>query len=240
MVEDIKKHIKQWSWNKKPHKYQVGPMLFSREIQLDNYFIMKLFRKYITKEEFPAFYTYHLNHYFTSSKEPTEEKQFRVIWEIVEDGLRIQDRHPHSELAKKRKKKLLLFQEYLKSIDQWDYGQSLAELVELKNTAIKNLRDKLDSTKKELSRLKVDYKIRIRHVDRTSIFDLFLQLRELTSPEDGGRIFDDPAQSTWAKMLSNHFETEDPIPFDTALNYVRGKTKIQETHKIFEVKLKGK
>ena len=44
MAEDLKHHIKQWNWTAKPHKYQVGPLFFYREIQLDNYFIMKLFR----------------------------------------------------------------------------------------------------------------------------------------------------------------------------------------------------
>ncbi len=201
---------------------------------------MKLFRKYLVKEEFPAFYQYHLDHYLNSSKNATEETQFKVIWEIVNDGIRIQGRYPHSELAKKRKMKLMSFQEYLKSIDQWDHGQTLDELVELKNTEIKSLTEKLESTKKELSRLKVDYKIQIKNIDRTSVFDLFLQIRDLTSPTSQNRVFNDPSQSTWAKIIANHFETDNPIPFDTTLNYFRGKSKIQDSNKIFEVKPRGK
>ena len=61
-------------------------------------------------------------------------------------------------------------------------------------------------------------------------------MRELKFVETGSRIFEDPAQSTWAKILSNHFEDNHAIPFDTALNYFRGKSKIQDKHKIFLVK----
>jgi len=211
-------------------------MIFFQEIQLDNYFIMKLFRKYITEEEFPGFYQYHLDHYKSRLANATEEKQFTVIWEIIQDGIRIQDRHPHSEIAKRRKKKLLAFQNYLRSIDQWHHSNTMEELVRIKNKEIEDLTVKLETVKKELSRLKVDYKIKINHVDRTSVFDIFLQMRELTAPESGSRVFIDPAQSTWAKILSNHFEDDSAIPFDTALNYFRGKSQVQEAQKRFEVR----
>jgi hypothetical protein len=236
MTEDLKLHIKRWQWGNSPNKYQVGPMLFFREIQLDNYFIMKLYRKYISKENFDEFYQYHLDHYKFCSKEANEETHFKIIWEIVEGGISIQNRHPYSELAKRRKVKLLAFKQYLKTIDQWDHAASLNELVQLKNNEIDELNHKLDSARKELSKLKIDYKIKINHVDRTSIFDLFLQMRELESTKTGSRIFNDPAQSTWAKILSNHFEDDQPIPFDTALNYFRGKSKIQSKHKVFSIK----
>lgn len=237
MTEDLELHIKRWKWGNRPNKYQVGPMFFSREIQLDNYFVMKLYRKYISEDQYPAFYQFHLDHYLSGSTTASEEMHFNVIWEIILHGIRIQDRHPHSDLAKRRKKKLLSFQNYLKSIDKWDRTNTLEELVSLKNSEIDELKKKLEIAKRELSKLKVDYKIQIRHIDRTSVFDLFLQLRELTSPADGNRIFKDPAQSTWAKILANHFEGDGPIPFDTALNYFRGKSEVPEAHKIFEVKL---
>jgi hypothetical protein len=240
MQEELTQHIQRWKWGTKESKYQVGPMIFFQEIQLDNYFIMKLFRKYITEDEFPAFYQYHLDHYKSRSANATEEKQFTVIWEIIQDGIRIQDRHPHSEIAKRRKKKLLAFQHYLRSIDQWHHSNTIEELVRIKSKEIEELTFKLETVKKELSRLKVDYKIKINYVDRTSVFDLFLQMRELTAPESGKRVFIDPSQSTWAKMLSNHFEDDSAIPFDTALNYFRGKSQVQEAHKRFEVRSMAK
>lgn len=236
MTEDLSKHIKRWTWRNVPHKFQVGPAIFSREIQLDNYFIMKLFRGYLTPSSFDDFYNYHLDHYKTSVDNPDEEIHFKIISEIIESGIRIQNRYPHSELAKKRKLKLLSFQKFLKRIDQWGTSSSLEELVQLKSQEIEELQSKLAAAKKELSKLKVDYKIKINHVDRTSIFDLFLQMRDLECTETESRIFNDPAQSTWAKILANHFEDDKPIPFDTALNYFRGKSKIQDKHKVFTVK----
>ena len=239
MQEELTQHIRRWKWGTKESKYQVGPMIFFQEIQLDNYFIMKLFRKYMTEKEYPGFYHYHLDHYKSSSPHATEEKQFKVIWEIIQDGIHIQNRHPHSEIAKRRKKKLLAFQHYLRSIDQWQDSATLEELVRIKNKEIEELTVKLETAKRELSRLKVDYKIKINHVDRTSVFDLFLQIRDLNTP-DNSRIFNDPAQSTWAKILSNHFEDDRDIPFDTALNYFRGKSQVQEAHKRFEVRSTAK
>jgi hypothetical protein len=236
MAEDISKHIKRWRWGQKPHKYQVGPLFFSKEIQLDNYFIMKLFRDYLTPDYFKDFYNYHLDYYKASVEVPDERAHFNVISEIVENGIRIQDRYPHSEIAKKRKKKLLEFRRFLKTIDQWGASSSMEELVQIKNREIEELQAKLDVAKKELSKWKVDYKIKINHVDRTSIFDLFLQVRELENSETGTRVFTDPAQSTWAKILSNHFEDDQSIPFDTALNYFRGKSKIQNKHRLFSLK----
>lgn len=236
MTEDLKLHIKRWRWRNTPNKYQVGPVFFSREIQLDNYFIMKLYRNYISEDKFAEFYNYHFDHYKACVKEANEDAHFKLIWEIVEGGIAIQNRYPYSELAKKRKYKLLAFQQYLKSIDRWNLASSLEELVQLKNKKIAELNLRLDTAKKDLSKLKVDYKIKINHVDRTSVFDLFLQMRDLSSPLDGSRVFNDPAQSTWAKILANHFEDEGPIPFDTALNYFRGKSKIQDDKKLFELK----
>lgn len=236
MAEDLKLHIKRWKWGNAPHKYQVGPVFFYREIQLDNYFIMKLYRNYISEDNFADFYKYHLDHYKSYVKEAEEGSHFKLIWEIIEGGIIIQNRYPYSELAKKRKLKLLAFQQYLERIDQWNHASSLEELVQLKNKEINELSLKLDSVRKELSKLKVDYKIKINHVDRTSVFDLFLQMRDLSNPENGSRVFNDPAQSTWAKILSNHFEDKDPIPFDTALNYFRGKSKIRDNNKLFKLK----
>lgn len=236
MTEDLSKHIKRWAWGNVPNKFQVGPVFFSREIQLDNYFIMKLFRDYLTPSTFGDFYNYHLDHYKASVDNPDEEVHFRIISEIIEGGIRIQNRYPHSEIAKKRKQKLIAFRQFLVGIDQWKTVSSLEELVQSKNQEIEELQSKLKKAKKELSKLKVDYKIKINHVDRNSLFDLFLQMRELKFAETGSRIFEDPAQSTWAKILSNHFEDDHAIPFDTALNYFRGKSKIQDKHKIFMVK----
>jgi hypothetical protein len=236
MTEDLSNHIKRWTWGVAPHKFQVGPVLFSREIQLDNYFIMKLFRDYLTPSSFGDFYNYHLEHYKASVDSPDEATHFKIISEIIDTGIQIQNRYPHSEIAKKRKQKLLSFQQFLKSIDHWATSSSMEELVQLKNQEIDMLQSKLNKARKELSKLKVDYKIKINHVDRNSLFDLFLQMRELKCAETGSRIFEDPAQSTWAKILSNHFEDDQAIPFDTALNYFRGKSKIQDKHKIFLVK----
>jgi hypothetical protein len=236
MTEDLSKHIKRWKWGNVPHKFQVGPVLFSREIQLDNYFLMKLFRDYLIPSTFGDFYNYHLEHYKASVNDTDEELHFKIISEIIESGIQIQNRYPHSEIAKKRKQKLLSFQQFLKTIDQWESSKSIDEFVQLKNMEIEVLQSQLDAAKKELSKLKVDFKIKINHVDRTSIFDLFLQMRELESAETGSRIFNDPAQSTWAKILSNHFEDDQSIPFDTALNYFRGKSKIQDKHKVFSIK----
>ena len=236
MTEDLSKHIKRWKWGNSPHKFQVGPVLFSREIQLDNYFLMKIFRNYLIPSTYDDFYNYHLEHYKASVDNPKEEVHFKIISEIIESGIQIQNRYPHSEIAKKRKQKLIGFQQFLSSIDQWESSSSVEELVLLKNMEIETLKARLDEAKKELSKLKVDYKIKINHVDRTSIFDLFLQMRELEITETGSRVFNDPAQSTWAKILSNHFEDDQPIPFDTALNYFRGKSKIQDKHKVFSVK----
>ena len=130
----------------------------------------------------------------------------------------------------------MAFQQYLIGIDQWNQTSSLEELLHLKNKEIDELSLKLEIAKNELSKLKVDYKIKINQVNRTSIFDLFLQIRELAYPKDGGRVFNDPAQSTWAKILANHFEDENSIPFSTALNYFRGKTIVDEKYKLFEIK----
>ena len=221
-----------------PNKYQVGPMFFFREIQLDNYFIMKLYRKYISEENFDEFYKYHLDHYKSCVRMANEDTHFKVIWEIIEGGIAVQNRYPHSDLAKKRKQKLLAFRQYLKSIDHRNLSSSLEELIRLKNDEIDALKQKLDSVSRDLSKLKVDFKIKINHVDRTTVFDLFLQMRDLSNPANGSRIFIDPAQSTWAKILANHFEDDGAIPFDTALNYFRGKSKTKNSHQLFEVKPK--
>ncbi len=236
MMEDLKLHIKRWKWGFKPNKYQVGPILFFQEIQMDNYFLMKLYRNYISVDNFNEFYQYHLDHYKSSVKEADEFSHFKLIWEIIEAGIAIQNRYPFSELAKKRKLKLLAFRSFLKSIDQWNHSYSLEELVSLKNAEIESLKKKLAVAKKDLSRLKIDYKIKINQVDRTTVFDLFLQMRDLSNPKDGSRVFNDPAQSTWAKILANHFEDDDHIPFDTALNYFRGKSKIHDNHRLFNLK----
>lgn len=157
MMEDLKLHIKRWKWGSKPSKYQVGPILFFKEIQLDNYFLMKLYRKYMSENNFDDFYKYHLDHYKSSVNKADDLSHFKLIWKIIEAGIAIQNRYPFSELAKKRKKKLMAFRKFLKSIDQWNHSYSIEELVSLKNTEIESLKQKLAKVKKDLSRLKVDY-----------------------------------------------------------------------------------
>jgi hypothetical protein len=233
MEMNLDRYFSMRSWGKKYHRFQIGPLVFSNRYMAGNYLHMKLYKSYLNPETYPGFYKYHLK-YFQSNCSESEQQFLKVMWETVNLGIWICKNHPHSLRAKKRLAKLVLFGEYLRSIDHWEISYTKDELVDLKTLQITNLQDELKKLKSQLSALKVDYKIKCP--DKESIIDIILQIRDLENQE-GNQIFKCPSQSTWAKIISNYFETNEPIPFDTALNYLRRKSIFRDSR--VKIELKG-
>lgn len=198
-----------------------------------NYFHMKIYKPYLNPDTYPEFYLYHLK-YFQSKTSGSEQQFFAVVWDTVNRGIWICQNHPHSVRATKRLQRLLMFQDYLRSIDQWQITFSKDELLEFKSEKIEDLLSKIKELKSQLSSYKVDYKINCP--DKESIISLVLNIRDLED-ERGNLIFKCSGQSTWAKLISNHFKTDTDIPFDTIMNYLRGKTKISDRRQKISVEI---
>ncbi len=220
---NLDRYFSMRSWGKKYHRFQIGPLLFSNKYMAGNYLHMKLYKSYLNPDTYSKFYQFHLNYYQLKTS-GSEEQFFQVFWDTVNRGIWICQNHPHSVRATKRLHKLLMVQDFLKTIDKWQLTFSRDELLEFKTAEINELNLKVKALKSQLSAYKVDYKIKCP--DKESIISLMLQIRNLEN-EQGSQIFKCPGQSTWAKIVSNYFETNDAIPFDTALNYFRGKSRIK-------------
>lgn len=214
--------IQRWQLGtKEASKYQVGPLFFYNKTNVGNYFVMKIFRPYINKDTYNDFYRFHLNHYIKRNPLGTEKEFFEVIWEIVKEGIENQKKLPYSITAIKRKDKLAEFQQYLKSIDHWHNTKPIEDVLKEKNEKIEELEAEIQKFKSELKRLNtVDgAKINIKNGPKESVISLFLQMQRLKGSNGDGLLITN-AQTTWAKILSNHFlENGKPIKYGTALNY---------------------
>jgi len=219
---DREQYIQRWRLgSKKVSKYQVGPLFFYNKTNVGNYFVMKIFRPYINKASYDDFYRFHLNHYIKRNPLGTEKEFFEVIWEIVKEGIENQRKTPYSTTAIKRKDKLAEFQQYLKSIDHWHNTKPIEDVLKEKKEKIEELEAETQKLKSELKRLNtVDgAKIDINNGSKESVISLFLQMQRLKGLNGYGLLITN-AQTTWAKILSNHFlEKGKPIKYGTALNY---------------------
>lgn len=227
---DREQYIQRWRLgSKKVSRYQVGPLFFYNKTNVGNYFVMKIFRPYINKDIYNDFYRFHLNHYIKRNPLGTEKEFFEVIWEIVKEGIENQRKLPYSTTAIKRKDKLAEFQQYLQSIDHWQNTKPIEDVLKEKNEKIEELEAEIKKLKSELKRLNtVDgAKIDISNGSKESVISLFLQMQRLEYTK-GKELLITKAQTTWAKILSNHFlEKGKPIKYGTALNYFQVEDKDQ-------------
>ena len=233
--------------------YHVGPMFFSNQIQSKNYFVMKIFDDKIDNHNYLDFYNFHLSYYLNKCTDGTEEGHLEFIWKVVEEGILNQRRYPYDSISLKRKEKLEDFQRFLRSIDQWAITD--CETQETKDRRIRELEKQVAALKEDLAnyRIQKKYRINIRKIDKMSIADLLIQLQELKSPEDNETYLYTPAETTWAKIISNFFlENGEDIKFGTVLNYFQKdgepdetgkplrKIPIKEPHSLFKLKIKEK
>jgi len=108
-----------------PHPYDLGIFTGLKEGSEDHHFLSKLWE--MPEQEYDRYDQRHLN-YFLQKQPEGEQEFFSFGWAITQRRLKhYEDQPPFaSEHAKymHRIEKLILFQQYLRSIDQWNTGRT--------------------------------------------------------------------------------------------------------------------
>lgn len=230
-----------------PHAYEVGRPLVQNMAFADNYFCLKLYE--INDAEYEALYTFHQDS-FLQSNPGKEEEFFAHVYDIVATRIKyLKQQNPflsksasHSELIHK----LQAFQQFLNSIDQWNHHKSLETVIAEKEEQILQMKagmQLLETRLQDLHQYESSEKIRIVEGKLATVIDLFLQIQELTLPDDR-KLFRSQTQSPWYKLISKYFNHgENEIPINTARNYfpaqknvklIKG-SEVQEEDKVFRI-----
>jgi hypothetical protein len=210
-------------FNFSPHRFELGrPFTFNRSY-VDNFFFLKLYE--LNKEEYSAFYKYHLDYFLMENT--NEEKEFlSYVYELTTTRINYYKHQTPFDsrhlVNKESLEKLNKFLKFLHSIDQWNHHKSLEILLTEKEEQIQNLKaqiENLGNQIKELSQYESAEKISIVEGKLSTVIDLFKQIQELTLPDER-KLFRSQTQSPWYKMLSKYFlHGEKEIPINTARNY---------------------
>jgi hypothetical protein len=210
-------------FNFSPHRFELGrPFTFNRSY-VDNFFFLKLYE--LNKEEYSAFYKYHLDYFLMENT--NEEKEFlSYVYELTTTRINYYKHQTPFDsrhlVNKESLEKLIKFLKFLHSIDQWNHHKSLEILLTEKEEQIQNLKaqiENLGNQIKELNQYESAEKISIVEGKLATVIDLFKQIQEL-SLSDERKLFRSQTQSPWYKMLSKYFlHGEKDIPINTARNY---------------------
>lgn len=205
-----------------PHQYDLGTIMGLWHNHDDNHFLLKIYK--IEEKEFANYYDYHLN-YALANKLTAEEDFYSHVWQIVQNRIKhfeMQDPFSSSHANHRQStEKLLQFQKYLNSVDNWNVrppkliiGEKDA-LITQQRQEIDELKDKLD----QLNQYEVAQKIRIEEEHLATLVDLIKQMRELKLPS-GRLLLRCDNKSPYSKMISKYFShSGKDIPTETTRNY---------------------
>ncbi|MBB6126378.1 hypothetical protein [Mucilaginibacter lappiensis] len=199
------------SFDLNPHRYDIGIFTGLKDGYEDNLFIKKLFE--LPEQEYDAYYQYHLTYYL--DKQPQGEKEFfTFVWQIVLRRVSfLEHKNPFSSshaLEIKTLEKLLNFQKYLRSIDQWQTQKTLPEIIVDQQGEIVKLNAKIIKLKEENKKLRElepkDF-IDIREGRQRTLYHLMLQIRELKL-EDKTHLTNATTLNIWCKMIARYFRVD--------------------------------
>ncbi|MBB5620965.1 hypothetical protein HDE69_002018 [Pedobacter cryoconitis] len=206
-----------------PHPYDIGVFTGLKNGYEDNLFIKRLFT--LPEQEYAAFYQYHLIYYL--GKEPQcEQEFFTFVWQIVLRRINFIDhKNPFNSshaLDMEILEKLLHFQKYLRSIDQWNTQKTLPEIITDQHEEIRKQQSEIIRLKEELKKattLEKDGYINIRADRAHTLYDIVHQLQEVKLP-DGFELLYPADQIIWRRMICKFFrEDNKEINFNTIHRY---------------------
>ncbi|AMP98675.1 hypothetical protein AY601_1762 [Pedobacter cryoconitis] len=229
-----------------PHPYDIGnPIGFWQKYE-DNHFLNKLL--VVNEDEFEAFYKYHLSHALENNV-CNEETFFVKVWGIVENRInKLKGEDPFSYYHDRhifRIEKLLQFQKYLNSIDQWNARPAHIVLAE-KEEIIQRQKKEIEELQARWDKIKlyeVSQKIWIKEGYLTTVIDLFQKIEKLEVPS-GGNLLKYDHQVAYPRMISKYFSHGgNDISVETLRNYYVSKkddepvkgTSIQLERKLFKI-----
>ncbi|MDB5109973.1 MAG: hypothetical protein JWR67_1087 [Mucilaginibacter sp.] len=143
------------SFDLNPHRYDVGVFTGLKDGYEDNLFIKKLFE--LPEPEYAPYYLYHLD-YFLGKEPQGEQEFFSFVWQIVIRRINyLENKDPFNSshaLDMEILEKLLHFQKYLRSIDQWDTQRTLPEIIADQQEEIRKQQAEIATLKDELKAAK--------------------------------------------------------------------------------------
>lgn len=213
-----------------PHKYDVGVFTGLKDGYEDNLFIKLLFT--LPEQEYPDYYLYHLS-YFLKREPQNEQVFFTFVWQIVFRRIRfIENKNPFNSshaLDMEILEKLLHFQKYLRSIDQWNTQKTLPEIIAEQQEEIKKQQLEIVRLKEALKaakKLETQEFINIADGYLLSFLDICLQAQEVQLPDTGKELVFSQTQIVWCKMIAKYFkEGNNEINLETLRRYFPGNKK---------------
>jgi uncharacterized coiled-coil protein SlyX len=207
-----------------PHKYDVGIFTGLKAGYEDNLFIKILFA--LPEQEYPAYYQYHLSDFL--GKEPQGEQEFfSFVWQIVLRRIKyLEIKNPFNSshaLDMEILGKLLNFQKYLRTIDQWHTQKTLPEIIADQQEEIRKQQAEIAGLKEELKtakKLETQEFINIADGYLLSFIDICLQAQEALLPDTGKELVFSQTQIVWSKMIAKYFrEGNNEISLETLRRY---------------------
>jgi uncharacterized coiled-coil protein SlyX len=211
-------------FDRNAHPYDIGIFTGLKKGYEDNLFIKKLFT--LPEQEYAGYYEYHLT-YFLRKEPQGEQEFFSFVWEIVIRRIRyIEIKDPFNSshaLDTEILEKLLLFQKYLRAIDQWNTQRTLPEIIADQQEEIKKQQAEIVHLKEELKaakRLETQEYINIADGYLLSFLDICLQTQEAQLPDKGKELVFSQTQIVWCKMIAKYFkEDNQDISLETIRRY---------------------
>lgn len=203
-----------------PHKYDIGIFTGLKKGYEDNLFIKKLFT--LPEQEYAAYYLYHLG-----KMQQGEQEFFSFVWQIVLRRIMyIEIKDPFNSshaLDMEILEKLLHFQRYLRSIDQWNTQKTLPEIIADQQEEIRKQQIEIAGIKedlKEARKLETKEFINIADGYLLSFLDICLQAQEALLPDSGKELVFSQTQIVWSKMIAKYFrEGNNETSFETIRRY---------------------
>ena len=208
-----------------PHKYDVGVLIGLKDGYEDNLFIKKILE--LPELEYEPYYLYHLD-YFLGKEPQGEQEFFSFVWQIVIrriNYLEIKDPFNSSHASDVEiLEKLLHFQKYLRSIDQWDTQRTLPEIIANQQETIRKQQEEIAGLKNEVKaakKLETQEFINIADGYLLTFLDLCLQIQDDTLLPDGKKeLVLSQTQIVWCKMIAKYFrEGGNEISLETIRRY---------------------
>lgn len=237
MISSYFKPRKPFSFSQ--HPYELGTFVGLWQDHDDNHFLLKIYR--MEEKEFSDYYNYHLN-YALKNNLASEEDFFRHVWQIVQTRIKhfeIQDPFSSNHaMHRQNVEKLQKFQNYLRSVDEWNARPSHI-VIEEKENLIQKQKDEIEKLQSRLDALKVyevSQKIRIEEDHVATLIDLFKQIEKLELPSGRKLILSDH-QVVYPRMIAKYFsDGGKDIAVETLRNYYVGEKKGDVTSKGTEIK----
>ncbi|KAA8485564.1 hypothetical protein BDE36_0411 [Arcticibacter tournemirensis] len=213
------------SFDLNSHKYDVGILTGLKDGYEDNLFIKKVLE--LPELEYESYYLYHLD-YFLSKEPQGEQEFFSFVWQIVLrriNYLEIKDPFNSSHaLDVEIIEKLLHFQKYLRSIDQWDTQRTLPEIIADQQETIRKQQEEIAALKDEVKaakKLETQEFINIADGYLLTFLDICLQIQDDTLLPDGKKeLVLSQTQIVWCKMIAKYFrEGGNEISLETIRRY---------------------